>query len=114
MNEEIEIDIYETDTGKCPFIQWESRLTRTIRAVVSARMARIRLGNFGDCKSIQGVRGIYELRIHLGPGFRIYLANRGTKVVILLCGGDKKSQKKDIQKAQEYWQEYLESQRGRK
>ncbi|MCB1084575.1 MAG: type II toxin-antitoxin system RelE/ParE family toxin [Chlamydiia bacterium] len=107
MKDEIVIQLYETIDGKCPYLEWESKLTKLSRAKVSARLARIKLGNFGDCKSIQGVRGLYELRIHLGPGYRIYFGKTGKKVVLLLLGGDKTSQKKDIKKSCRFWEEYL-------
>jgi putative addiction module killer protein len=61
----------------------------------------VRLGNFSDGKSVGG--GIFELRIDAGPGFRIYFGQRGSEVIMLLCGGDKSTQAKDIKKAREYW-----------
>ncbi|GMB93880.1 type II toxin-antitoxin system RelE/ParE family toxin [Helicobacter bizzozeronii] len=60
-------------------------------------------GHFGDCKHITGV--IFELRIHTGPGYRLYVAKRGEVLVILLCGGDKSTQQKDIIKAQEIFKD---------
>ena len=74
-------------------------------AIVRARLNRIRLGNFGDCKLVGG--GVEELRIDWGPGYRVYFGRQGSLVVVMLCGGDKKSQAKDILKAQRYWREYL-------
>ena len=68
------------------------------------RLDRLKLGNFGDCKTISD--GVSELRIHYGPGIRIYYAKTGNKVILLLCGGDKGSQKKDIDKAKEYLKDY--------
>ena len=64
----------------------------------------LKLGNFGDCKAIGD--GIAELRIHYGPGIRVYYSKIGNKVILLLCGGDKGSQTKDINKAKEYLKEY--------
>ena len=109
MKDNIDIQIYETDNGKCPYLQWESKLNRDARAVISSRLVRIRLGNFGDCKSIQGMKGIYEIRIHFGSGYRIYFGKQKEKIILLLLGGDKRSQKKDIHKSYQFWQDYLES-----
>jgi putative addiction module killer protein len=82
---------------------------RDVRAVgiVRARLNRIRLGNFGDCKSVGG--GVEELRIDFGPGYRVYYGREGSVVVVLLCGGDKRSQVRDILTAQKYWKEYLDA-----
>jgi putative addiction module killer protein len=74
------------------------------RAKILTRLDRLKLGNFGDCKTISD--GVCELRIHYGPGIRIYYSKTGNKVILLLCGGDKGSQKKDIDKAKEYLKEY--------
>jgi putative addiction module killer protein len=112
MKDRIDILIYETDNGKCPYLQWESKLSSKDRGVISSRLSRIRLGNFGDCKSVKG-KGLYELRIHYGPGYRIYFGKQNNQVILLLLGGDKKSQKKDIQKSYQFWQDYLESQKGK-
>lgn len=103
MREEIKLEYYETDTGKCPFLDWQGSLTQKVRDLVTVRLARVRLGNYGDCKPIEGEKGLFELRIHVSPGFRIYFGKRGNKVVILLCGGDKAKQKGDIEKARKYW-----------
>jgi len=68
------------------------------------RLDRLKLGNFGDSKALQ--EGVCELRIHYGSGIRIYYGKVGNRVVLLLCGGDKGSQKRDIAKAKEYWKDY--------
>jgi putative addiction module killer protein len=112
MKDNIDIQLYETENGKCPYLQWEDRLSKSARAIITTRLARIRLGNLGDCKSIQGVKGIYEFRIHIESGYRIYFGKEGNKVILLLLGGDKSTQKKNVQKAQEFWQDYLESNKG--
>lgn len=74
---------------------------RDIRAKVQiqARIDRAGLGNFGDCEPVG--EGVSEMRIHYGPGYRVYFAQRGVEVVILLAGGDKSSQPKDIRRALE-------------
>lgn len=110
MNEEYQIDVYETANGKLPYSEWESGLSARDRAIITTRLVRIRQGNLGDCKSIKGVRGIYEFRIDFGPGYRIYYGMKGKKIILLLCGGDKGTQNKDIQKAKTFWEDYLKSQ----
>ena len=89
-----------------PFSDWIASLkdARTV-GVIRARLNRIRLGNFGDCKAVGG--GVQELRIDFGPGYRIYFGRRSSLVVVLLGGGSKKTQAKDIQAAQKLWKEYL-------
>jgi putative addiction module killer protein len=99
------IQEYITREGTNPFREWFDSLkdVRT-RAKMDVRIGRLRLGNFGDTKSLG--TGVYELRIHFGPGYRIYYGLEGNKIVILLCAGDKSSQKKDIKKAVTFWEEY--------
>lgn len=76
----------------------------TACARIRVRLNRVRLGNFGDCKSVGG--GVSELRVDYGPVYRIYFGKDGTKIIILLCGGSKKTQAKDIKLARHYWAEY--------
>lgn len=102
----IEILEYLTEDGHNPFREWlEAINDRDARARIRVRLNRIRLGNFGDSKSVGG--GVSELRISYGPGYRVYFGKQGTKVVILLCGGDKRTQTRDIESAQVRWQDYL-------
>jgi putative addiction module killer protein len=102
----IELLEYLTVNGRNPFREWLEGLgDRQIRAKIRVRLNRIRLGNFGDCKSVGA--GISELRIPHGPGYRVYFGRRGKTVVILLYGGDKRTQSRDIALAQTYWDEYL-------
>ncbi|MBL9122069.1 MAG: type II toxin-antitoxin system RelE/ParE family toxin [Planctomycetaceae bacterium] len=77
---------------------------RRARAKILARVARLEAGNFGDCKPLR--EGVSELRIDWGPGYRVYYAMFGRTVVLLLCGGDKRRQSADIDKAVEYWKDY--------
>ena len=102
----IELLEYLAENDRNPFREWlEGLRDRQARAKIRVRLNRIRLGNFGDCKSVGG--GVSELRIPHGPGYRVYFGRRGNAVVILLCGGDKKTQSKDIALAQAYWDDYL-------
>jgi putative addiction module killer protein len=88
------IEVRETIT----FSTWIAGL-RDVRAAarIDVRIGRLRIGNFGDTKSV--AEGVSELRIDYGPGYRIYFTRRGKIVVILLCGGDKNTQKRDIKTA---------------
>jgi putative addiction module killer protein len=82
------------------YSEWFSRLRdRTAKARIDIRIRRLSLGNPGDVKPVGS--GISELRIDYGPGYRIYFTQRGPALVILLAGGDKSTQEKDIRAAQE-------------
>lgn len=89
------------------FSEWFDDLSVKLQDIILLRLARIKSGNFGDCKHIEDK--IYEVRIHMGAGYRIYFAKLRQKLVILLCAGDKSSQKKDIKKAKEIMKDYLEN-----
>ena len=102
------VRVYETPDGRTPFEEWIEGL-RDNRAIarIEARIERLTVGNFGDCKSVG--EGVRELRVDYGPGYRVYFGLDGPVLVILLCGGDKRSQRKDIRRAKEYWQEYKDA-----
>jgi len=76
------------------------------RYSIKTRIDRIEDGNFGDCKSLG--QGVFELRIQQGPGYRVYFAKDGARIILLLCGGAKRSQEKDIMRAKNYWTDYKE------
>ena len=96
---------YVTPRGRNPFREWLLGLRDVqARARIRVRLNRIRLGNFGDVKSVGD--GVHELRIPHGPGYRVYFARRQQTVVLLLCAGDKSTQSADIEKAKEYWVDY--------
>lgn len=102
---EIEIELYVTSNGKRPFEIWFDGIREILtRAKILTRLDRLKLGNFGDCKTVGD--GVSELRIHYGPGFRIYYSKMGNRVILLLTGGDKGSQVKDVKKAKEYLRDY--------
>ena len=99
------VNIFVARNGKAPFEQcMQSLRDRQTKARILTHIDRLRLGNFGDCESVGG--GVYELRIHVGPGFRVYYGLQGEKIVLLLCGGDKSTQARDIESAQAYWREF--------
>lgn len=88
------IEVRQTEV----FRAWlETLRDRRAAAKIAARLARLELGNFGDAEPVG--EGVSELRIHYGPGYRAYLVRRGEVLVILLCGGDKSSQDRDIKRA---------------
>lgn len=104
---EVKIDllIFSLKSGQQPFSIWLNSLRdKKARAKIDKRLTRLQLGNFGDHKSLGG--GVSELRISEGPGYRIYYGTTGNTVVILLCGGSKASQSKDINMAKTYWSYY--------
>lgn len=105
MGEEIEIRIYRGRMSRAPFSAWLASLEdkRTI-AVIQARLNRIRLGNVGDSRPLGD--GVHELRIDFGPGYRVYFGRDGRTVVVLLCAGGKKTQRRDITTAKEFWRDY--------
>ena len=108
--ERIEIEYYQTATGRCPYLEWFDRIREgATRDRIDVRLARLRLGNFSDHRDLG--RGLWELRLFLGPGYRIYYTRRGDRVVILLAGGTKATQRRDIGKAREYLRDLQERKR---
>ncbi len=96
---------YLTESGGKPFKKWLDGLKDiTARQKVRIRLDRVRLGNLGKNRCIGA--GVYELKIDYGPGYRVYYGLDRKTVVLLLLGGDKSSQKKDIAQAQMYWEDY--------
>lgn len=87
------------------YIDWLKRLRDgQAKVAVARRVTRIEQGNFGDHKFCRD--GVWELRIDAGPGYRVYYALSGRRVVLLLCGGDKRTQDADIARAVDYWQDW--------
>ena len=99
-----ELIILETSDGREPFTAWMDSLDGlAIQAVVLNRLDRVENGNLGDCHSVG--EGVSELRIDVGPGFRVYFGQDGNRV-ILLGGGKKRTQPRDIKAAKKLWREY--------
>lgn len=97
-----EIRHYLAQGEKDVFMEWRRQL-RDVKAriAIDRRIGRMESGNFGDHKFCRD--GVWELRIDIGPGYRVYFAIAGTQVILLLCGGDKRTQDADIRRACEYW-----------
>jgi putative addiction module killer protein len=107
MENAIEIRHYVNRAGKDVFDDWLSRLAdNRAQAKIAIRINRLAAGNFGDCKPLR--QGLCELRIAWGPGYRIYYAMVGRTCLLLLCGGDKRKQSSDIDRALGYLKDYKE------
>jgi len=101
----LELRVYTTAAAPNVFEDWLRKMRDTrARAAIIRRMARVELGNFGDHKPCR--EGVWEMRIDVGPGYRAYYARSGKTVILLLCGGDKRTQDSDITRACAYWREW--------
>ncbi len=104
-----EVRIFRDEKGREPVVVWLDELKdRRAVARISARIERLHSGLFGDSKMLR--KGVHELRIDYGSGYRVYYGIHGARVILLLCGGDKTSQRKDISRAIRYWQSWKASQ----
>ena len=100
-----EVEDYLSPDGEDPYKKWLAELAdKQARACVLVRVLRMAAGNFGDCKPLQD--GVWELRIDHGPGYRVYYAQAGKRLILLLAGGDKRKQQADIEKAVECWHDW--------
>ena len=108
----IEVLHYQAADGRIPFREWLGTVTDPVAyAAIQVRQDRLTRGLFGDCEPVG--EGVWELRIDTGAGYRAYYARSGKKVVLLLCGGDKRKQTADIKTAKEYWRDYEQRTRTR-
>ena len=104
-----EILRYRTAEGAEPFTDWLLALRdKQIQARIRVRLRRLEAGLFGDCEPVG--EGVLELKEHSGPGYRIYFGRSGAAVVILLCGGTKRTQASDILMARKFWADWKERQ----
>ena len=96
---------YETDNKVDVFAKWFDRQRdNKAMARILARIEYMRDGNFGDCKPL--ISGLWEARIDIGQGYRLYYSIVGKEIVLILCGGNKSEQKRDISKAVQYLEDY--------
>jgi putative addiction module killer protein len=101
----LELRYYQTASFGQPMVEWLQGLSdRHARTRIEARIARVAVGNFGDVEPVG--EGVMELRIDWGPGYRVYFARLGQVIVLLLCGGDKRTQQRDIKRAKAYFEDY--------
>ena len=106
----VELRVYESSDGTCPFNEWFDDLDAAAAVKVTAALTRMELGNFGDVKPVG--QGVSERRISFGPGYRVYFGQDGDEIVILLCGGSKKRQQGDIREAKALWDDYKQRKKG--
>ncbi len=100
----INLVVYITDEGRAPFDDWFNKLDTTAALKVRTALARTETGNLGDVEPVG--QGVSERRITYGPGYRVYFGQDGDTLVILLCGGTKKRQSRDIEQAKAFWDDY--------
>ena len=106
-----EIRRYITANGRIPFAEWLDSLPDIkTKATLKERLKPVSLGNLGDYQSVG--EGVFELRIDYGPGYRLYFGQIGSTIILLLCGGDKSTQNRDLKKAKEYWVDYEKRQKS--
>lgn len=100
-----QIVFYADEDGKEPFQVWIDNLRdKQGRRRIINRLFRVQQGNYGDVEPIG--EGLSELRLFFGPGYRVYFGEDAGNIVVILCGGDKASQSRDIETAKDYWKEY--------
>ncbi len=96
---------YQRATGQVPFREWLGALSdKLARSAVLRRVDRLMEGHFGECRFLRD--GVWEIKIDVGPGYRVYYAQAGKAMLLLLCAGPKRTQRQDIARAIEYWKDY--------
>jgi len=101
---------YQREDGREPFSEWLNGLRdKMAQARIRLRLRQVEAGSLGDCEPVG--EGVLELRVHAGAGYRVYCGRHGKTVVLLLCGGDKASQVRDIEQAKQLWTEWKRRQR---
>ena len=105
----LEIREYVDTEGRSPYARWFGRLNARAAAKVATALVRMEHGNLSNAKSVGG--GVFEYRMDFGPGYRVYFGKDGDTLIILLGGGTKKRQQKDIDAARDLWREYKQRKR---
>lgn len=101
-----QIIYYTTIDNKCPYLDWYNSLDKSIRSRIDMRIDKLEEGHYGDYKCISN--DLFELRCKFGSGYRIYFTEEENVIILILCAGDKSTQKKDIQKAKDIIKEIKE------
>lgn len=105
----MKVEMYEDAHGGCPFADWFGKIDSQSAVKVTAAITRMEAGNPGDVKSVGG--GVSERRINFGPGLRLYFGRDGQDLILLLVGGTKRGQQRDIERAKALWAEYKKRKR---
>ena len=108
----VDIRYYIDAGGDAPFAEWFAELEPVASARIARAIASMEQGNFSNAKGVG--EGVLEYKIDFGPGYRVYFGRDGDTIVILLTGGTKKRQQRDIDAAKAYWRDYKLSKRGRR
>ena len=108
---DMDVRAYETAGGTSPFEDWFASLDALAAAKVTTALTRLGLGNTSNVKGVGS--GVFELKIDFGPGYRVYFGKDGATLAILLGGGTKKKQSRDIKPAHDYWQDYKKRKKGK-
>lgn len=105
----LEVKVYKTNAGVEPLSEWLSQIKDVkTKSILMRNLTKLQTGLLGNTEAVGD--GVSELKVHYGGGYRIYYGHDGNELIVVLCGGAKGSQKKDISKAKEYWREYLQTQ----
>ena len=96
----VQVEFFKDKGGREPAAEWLDSLDKSTRGIALAHIAKLRLGNFGKCRDLKA--GLWELKINFGPGYRLYFYKKESTIVVLLCGGDKGTQDRDIERARRY------------
>src|SRR5262245_40077973 len=107
----LEIRYYVAARGEEPFADWFAKLDPVTAAKIARALARMEQGNLSNVKSVG--EGVLEYRVDFGPGYRVYFGRDGDAIIILLTGGTKKRQQRDIDTAHVCWRDYKRTKRGR-
>jgi putative addiction module killer protein len=106
----IELRHYVDVAGRRPIRRWLDGLDSVTRARVARALVQLSLGNLSEVKSVGA--GVLERRLNFGPGYRLYFGRDGDELVILLVGGTKSRQQRDVHTAQAFWEDYKRRKRG--
>ena len=101
------VKVFCLPNGREPFEEWARRLPQEVRAMIDAYVDRVAYG--GGKNNIRNLKdGVFEIKIDKGPGWRVYFGETGSSLILLLLGGHKGSQDRDVKKAKEYWRIYAQ------